>query len=345
MTLTANRPATRTLNVLHVGVSNRGTWPLEKCNETTGFRPAALCDVTADALEAARKLTGLEPSAVYSDLDRALAHPGIDCVIICTPTRFHVPMAKKVIAAGLPVLIEKGMAPDWASAQDLARTVAAAGAVACVAQNYRYFGAEKQLYRAVNDPSYGGYIGVPHTAQYIQNRVRPVPRTLTYPFAGVWDMSCHHFDNLMSWFGPMKAMTAHSWRAGFSAYEHDNNTSAQIEFVSGVQCVYLHTHDAARASLEVQIHGDRGAVVRREDGVEFNERPLEQFGTRPVTVLPPEEAHGEADLLRDFHAYITAGKEPGVSVRNNLETMAACEMMVRSITLKRRVTRDELNKV
>ena len=332
----------RTLNVLHVGVANRGVWPLDKCNTSTGFRSAAICDVTPSAVEEALKRTGLPASAAYADLDAALKHPGIDCAIVCTPTKFHVPMAKKCIAAGIPVLIEKGMAPDFASAKDLAATVAASRAIACVAQNYRYASCEKQIYRAVNDPSHPCYLGSVHTAQYIQNRVRPIPRTLTYPFASVWDMSCHHFDNLLYWFGPIKAMTAHSWRASFSAYEHDNNTSAQILFASGVQCVYLHTHDAARANLEVQIHGENGALVRREDTIDFNTRPLEQFGSRPIQPVPPEHAEGESDLLRDFHAYITAGIEPGVSVRHNLETMAACEMMVRSITLKRTVTRDEL---
>jgi hypothetical protein len=58
--------------------------------------------------------------------------------------------------------------------------------------------------------------------------------------------------------------------------------------------------------------------------------------------VSPEPAQGEADLLRDFRAYILSGAEPGISARNNLETMAACEMMVRSITLKRTCRRAEL---
>jgi hypothetical protein len=36
------------------------------------------------------------------------------------------------------------------------------------------------------------------------------------------------------------------------------------------------------------------------------------------------------------------GIEPGISAKNNLETMAACEMMVRSITGGRTVRREEL---
>jgi len=37
------------------------------------------------------------------------------------------------------------------------------------------------------------------------------------------------------------------------------------------------------------------------------------------------------------------GVEPGVSVRNNLETLAACEMTVRSIERGRTIRREELD--
>lgn len=332
----------RILRVLHVGVANRGEWPLKKCAADTGFAPAALCDVSADALAHARSITRLPDSACYTDFDRAVADADVDCVIVCAPTVMHVPLAKKCIAAGLPVLVEKGMAPNWNDARDLVRTASAANAIVAVAQNYRYNPMERTVWRAINDPDHPGHVGEVHLLTYAQHRVRPIPRTLTYPFASVWDMSCHHFDNMLFWLGAMRALTAHGWRAAWSAYEHGNNTAAHITFASGASGQYIHAHDAARSSLEIQVHGSRGALVVREDAISFNERPLEQFGTRPLIDVPQQPANGEADLLRDFHAYVIGGVEPGISARNNLETMAACEMMVRSITESRTCRRTEL---
>jgi predicted dehydrogenase len=337
---------TRVLRVLHIGVANRGRWPLDRCKPDIGFRSAMLCDVNAAALTEARNLTGLPSEVCFSDIDQALdaaSRGAADCVIACVPTKFHVPLAMRAIDLGLPVMIEKGMAPDWPSAQRLADHVARhPNARAAVAQNYRYNPVERGLVRAFNDDSYPGYIGKPHFLEYTQLRVRPSPGTLTYPFASIWDMSCHHFDNLLAWLGPISAITAQSWRADYSPYEHDPNTTAHIEFASGTRVHYVHTHDAARNVLTIEAHSALGAIRTSPEGLIHNARPLEQFGGRPETILPRENAHGETDLLRDFYAYVVHGIEPGVSVRNNLEVMAACEMMVRSITSGRRVVRDEL---
>jgi len=330
------------LRVLHVGVANRGTWPLKHCNADTGFTPAALCDVSDAALAQARQLTGLADSDCFTSIDEALANSEVDCAIICAPTVLHVPLTKKVIDASLPVLVEKGMAPHWAAATELVRYAQQKSTVVCVAQNYRYNSMERTIRRAINDPTFAAHVGQVHLLSYAQHRVRPVPRTLTYPFASVWDMSCHHFDNMLFWLGKMREMTAHSWRATWSAYVHDNNTSAHIAFETGVHCHYIHTHDAARSTLEIQVHGERGALIANDNGITFNERPLEQFGTRPIVNVPRESGGGESDVLRDFHRYITSGVEPGISARNNLETMAACEMMVRSVTSRRTCARSEL---
>jgi predicted dehydrogenase len=334
------------LRVLHVGVGNRGLWPLELCTAETGFVPTALCDVSEDALRQARERTGLPASACYEHFSDALARsgPNIDCIIICAPTIFHVPYASQAVEAGIPVLVEKGMGPDWPSARHLVQITADRGGQVCVVQNYRYNPVERTIRRALTDPAHPAHVGPVHLVTYTQQRVRPLPRTLVYPFASVWDMSCHHFDNLAFWFGPIASMTAQSWSAAWSEYEHDANTSAHIVFGSKVRGHYIHTHDAARACLEIQIHGERGALVYSDTaGLTWSARPTEQFGTRPVESVALEEAHGEADLLRDFYEYVQRGVEPGVSVRHNLETMAACEMMVRSINERRECFRKELN--
>src|SRR5262245_6705116 len=44
---------------------------------------------------------------VYDDLDRMLAHPGLDVVCICTPSGAHLEPSVKAAAAGKHVVVEK----------------------------------------------------------------------------------------------------------------------------------------------------------------------------------------------------------------------------------------------
>lgn len=332
----------RLLKVLHVGVANRGQWPLNYCTPEIGFVSTALSDVNAQALEIARQKKGLESSACFGNLDEAIEKADVDCAIVCTPTVFHVPIGLKMIEAGIPVLIEKGMAPDWKEANRLVSAVQAKKGIVCIAQNYRYNPVEKTVWRAIHDESFSAYVGEVHQVTYSEQRVRPFPNTLNYPFASVWDMSCHHFDNLQYWLGPVAELTAFSWGAKWSAYQHPNNTSAHIVHKNGIQVHYLHTHDAARNSLELEVHGERGVIFLKDGKLWFSERPKEQFGYRALTEVLRENSQNEMDLLKDFHRSIVEKAEPGISAQNNLQTMAMCEMVVRSITRKKTIRREEL---
>src|SRR5438045_7863362 len=49
---------------------------------------------------------------VYDDLDRMLAHPGLDVVCICTPSGAHREPALKAAKAGKHVVVEKPLEID-----------------------------------------------------------------------------------------------------------------------------------------------------------------------------------------------------------------------------------------
>ncbi len=331
----------KVLRTLHVGVGGRGLWPVQLCRPEVGFQPVGLCDTQAESLAAARALTGVPATACFSDLDAMIRSVAADALIICTPTVTHVPYTRAAIAAGLAVLTEKGMAPDWASATGLVSEVQRTGSRVCVAQNYRYRPLERTIYKALTDPAAADYVGAVYWADYIEHRVRPEPRTLSYPFASIWDMSCHHFDNMISWFGRPESVTGIGTSAPWSAYKHPNNTAAILRF-GGVAVVYGHTHDAARAELRIRLQGERGALFATQDTIEFNVRPTKNFGVAPVQAVPIEGPAGELGVLADFHRYIVDGIEPGISARQNLEVMALCQMLVLAIESGRTVRRDEL---
>src|SRR5439155_3588190 len=178
------------------------------------------------------------------------------------------------------VLVEKGMTLDWAEANALVAEAALAGVRFCVSQNYRYTTETLTLRQLIA----GGEYGTPHLIDLINHRYRPEPRTLDYPFAMVWDMGCHHFDNLVSLFGPVARATAVSHNAPWSAYEHDAGVSATLEFRSGVVCTYELTHQATVSDYRFLVQTERGGLRWHAGRWHFLPKPDRQLGHNPPAI-------------------------------------------------------------
>jgi predicted dehydrogenase len=328
--------------VIHVGVGGRGRWPLDVLGADPRWRPVALVDVVPEHLAAARAISGLPGAACFAAVEDALAAVEADALVVCTPTETHAALCRAGFRAAKHVLVEKGMTLDWEEAQTLVREADAAGVCFCVSQNYRYM-AETRTLRALLDR---GAYGAPHLIDLIHHRYRPEPRTLNYPFAMVWDMACHHFDNLVSIFGPVARATAVAHNAPWSAYAHDAGISAVLQFRGGPVCTYLLTHQASYGEYRLVVQTERGAL-RWDEGARrwlFVPRPDRQLGPNPSPVPLETVAAGRSEqgVVDAWYRYLAEGIEPGISGRHNLLTLAACEMVVRAARESRPVTAEEL---
>lgn len=332
------------IRTIHVGVGGRGLWPIEVMGTDPHYQPVALVDINPDFIARAQAMLKLPDSRAFADLNTALEQVEADAVVICTPTSTHAELCQIAFAAGKHVLVEKGMTHDYAQAQVLVRQAEAAGVKFCVAQNYRYGAAEQAITRLLNDPSHPHHPGRVQIADYVHHRYRPQPRTLNYPYAMVWDMGCHHVDSLSCWLGPVRRVTALSSNPAWSAYSHDADIHAILEYESGAVCNYVLTHAATVSLWHVMLQGDRGALRTYDvPGVQFYPKPATQLGSsQPVQCDLPASPRSEQAVADEFRRYILEGREPGISGRNNLNTLAVCEMLVRSASQRRAVERSEL---
>jgi predicted dehydrogenase len=79
-----------------------------------------------------------EPMAMYRRLEDMLADPLVEAVIIGTADQFHVPLAKAVVAAGKPVLVEKPLGVTVEECEELRVEVAARNLVFQIGNNRRF---------------------------------------------------------------------------------------------------------------------------------------------------------------------------------------------------------------
>src|ERR1051325_1776252 len=108
----------------------------DACRKARNAELYAICDLADDLLE---KMAAIhEPRATYSNLEDMLADPQVEAVIIGTADQFHVPLCRKVIAAGKPVLVEKPLGVSIEECEELRQEVRNRGSVLQVGHNIRF---------------------------------------------------------------------------------------------------------------------------------------------------------------------------------------------------------------
>jgi phthalate 4,5-cis-dihydrodiol dehydrogenase len=97
--------------------------------------------------------------AGYADFEALLAHPGLDALLIATPTPLHAAQAVRGAAAGLHLLVEKPMATTLADARAMCDAAERAGVLLLVGHSHGY-DAPVAAMRAVIDSGEIGPVGM-----------------------------------------------------------------------------------------------------------------------------------------------------------------------------------------
>ncbi len=148
---------------------------------------------------------------VVPGLDELLAVPGLDLVVLATPSGGHAEQVRAVVDAGVACVVDKPLAVDAASAADVVRYAAASGVALTVFQNRRYDAEQATVARVVAD----GLVGEPFRYEMRWERWRPVPkdrwRENASPTEGggiLLDLHTHLVDAAVQLFGPVTTVFA-----------------------------------------------------------------------------------------------------------------------------------------
>lgn len=138
--------------MLRIGVVGAGYWGP---NLIRNFTQHPECEVTRVAdlsVQRLEHIQGLFPHIQTTEDYRSLiAADDVDAICVCTPVRWHYPMAKEALLAGKHVLVEKPMTDSVESAQDLCSIAAERGLVLMVDHTFEYTVAVNEIRRMVNE--------------------------------------------------------------------------------------------------------------------------------------------------------------------------------------------------
>jgi len=119
-------------SILIIGCGSIGERHL-RCFQSTGRCSVAACDTNPSLLRAVAERYQV---AAHDSLDAALEATRFDAAVICTPAHLHLPIALKLLQAGLHLLIEKPLAIDTTLVPEVRAAIARAQRFVAVAYVY-----------------------------------------------------------------------------------------------------------------------------------------------------------------------------------------------------------------
>ena len=209
----------------------------------------------------------------YHKAEEALADPEIEAVDICLPTDQHAPVALAALRAGKHVLVEKPMALDGATADELLAEARKSGRLLMTGQVLRFIGA----YRKTAEHVKSGVLGAVRSALFRRRCAAPAwSKWLGDPArsgGGVFDLLIHDVDYCVHLLGRPAAVSA----TGYEKLDRGIDVILAEFHYPGIGSVVItggwHHPKSYPFSMEFTIVGDSGTLEYSSDG-----RPLALYG-------------------------------------------------------------------
>ncbi|GAA2797754.1 Gfo/Idh/MocA family oxidoreductase [Kitasatospora paracochleata] len=279
------------------------------------------------------------PEQLFAEPDR------LDLVVIASPNRTHVPLARAALLAGLATVVDKPLAATATEARDLCDFAEKTGTLLSVFQNRRWDGDFLTVRKLVTE----GVLGRVHRFESRFERFRPKPkpgwRELADPAevgGTLYDLGSHLVDQALSLFGPVDSVYAEIDTRRDGAVVDDDAFLA-LTHASGVRS---HLWTSALAPLggpRLRVLGDSAGYVKfgmdpQEDALKAGHRPSDglpwgvEDPSHHGTLGTDEQAAPVATEPGDYPAYYAgivtslAGRTPPpVDPRDAVATLTVLE--------------------
>lgn len=255
--------SSRKVNVALVGLGKMGISHLAIANASQRLEVSAVCDSFAMLGQLIEKQAKIPYVADYAEL---IASPGLEAVIISTPTRYHDEMIRAALARGLHVFCEKPMTLSSTVSEELAAEAVRRNLVCQVGYHNRFVGTFSEARRLLDLKAIGT---VRHVLAEAYGPVVLKPAAKTWRSqAGqgggcLYDYAAHPI-NLMNWYvgRPLECIGAEL--AKQYSLEVEDAVYANLRFKDGITgqvSVNWSDETMRKMTTRLSIWGDGGKIV------------------------------------------------------------------------------------
>jgi predicted dehydrogenase len=316
------------IRTLLVGLGTRGRHWARVIAENPHSSLVAGVDPSVNAMQTLQeKLPQLEFPHL-TDLEAALEQFKPDCVVLSTPPSVHLEQITACAKRGIPVLCEKPLALDAATARACVDVAEKAGIHLGVGMNFRYLETTKKSREYI----LGGKLGQVGFGRINYWRYRDGKRPLLnkYPLTMdqpmLLEQSIHHLDLARFIYNSeVKRIWGRTTNPPWSMYASDATVAAWLEFENGVELQYFGTWMGTNSKNEFQwrTDGSAGMLFQRDifAGLEY----WASGTTTPeeISFEPQEDFVDDTrGLFEDFLCAVRQEPSTYPSGRDHLMTMA-----------------------
>ena len=305
---------------LRIGIAGLGRLGMRHAQalaqQTPGCTLVAACSPLAPERDWATQQLGLKHT--YESLEQMLAHPGLDAVVLVTPTSLHADQTIAVLQAGKHVFVEKPLAlnvPDCERVLQVAQEHP--NQIAMVGFVRRFDASYMNAYASVA----AGEIGKPFLV-----RSQTCDKNDTEGFfvrfaetsGGIFmDCSVHDIDLARWMLGRPKALRVFAsgtiaLHPGLAQFQDVDNGMAIVEFEGGQRAVFYASRTMAHGhETTTEVIGTAGKLLIGEHAASDRVIRSDALGVRHAVV---KDFHGrfEAAFAAEMNAFVAAcrGEQP-----------------------------------
>ena len=210
--------------------------------------------------ENAREYAAAKGFSLVDSLDKALADPKIEAIVLATPHTAHAGQIIACARAGKHVFVEKPFTLTTESAQAALRACADAKVTLAVGYNWRFQPALQEMKRALGDGRLGKLLHIEGNfngpSVYRVGKEHWRQNSEEGPAGGMTGRGVHVVDAMLYLAGRIDTVHAQSSRLALD-YGTDDTTSMLFKFKSNVTA-YLGTVIATAETWRLQVLGSKG---------------------------------------------------------------------------------------
>ena len=337
-----------------VGLGMGGATHARELAKLEGARVGAVYGRNEDKVNAfAREF---DVPKAYTNYEELLADPEIDVVSVLTPNGLHGKFAIPAAEAGKHVVVEKPLETTVARAQEIIAACESNGVTLSAVFQMRFGDSAARLKQAIDEGRLGDLL--------VADAFDKEGRTPEYYSRDHWrgtqelegggsliTQSIHVLDLLQWLAGPVESVYAKT-RTARHAIETEDYAAAIVSFENGATGM-IESSTAVMPALKsrIEIHGTEGsAIINGEwdetylwyvgDDERIDAPPYFKFTDTEDPRTMPEARHGR--IFTDIVAAIRGERQPLITGREALASVAICEAIYRSAASGKEVSVREL---